>query len=232
MFGHRNTTALHFAKGELKVGDSPLLGFSVLLDHILEHIGGLDREALTLALAQGMVKPPVSDEVARHGWKKRTSHYPDWHTLPQIQALAFSRNPSLRAKEIDRLAHAIELATQTYWQQLENWLKRVLPNHLKLDEVLIGGGAATYLKPSLEQYFNSCLHLDSGLGTQQRAEFRPMRESSALTHSTPINWGDPFQQQAKQLLAFSKTQDEAQSLSVRFLDCFGLFDYLLANLST
>jgi hypothetical protein len=232
MFGHRNTTALHFANGELKVGDSPLLGFSVLLDHILEHVGGLDREALTLALAQGMVKPTVSDDPPRHGWKKRASHYPDWQTLPQIQALAFSRNPSLRTKEIDRLAEAIELATQTYWQQLENWLKRVLPNHLKLDEVLIGGGSATYLKPLLEKYFNSCLHLDSGLGTQQRAEFRPMLESSALIHSTPINWGDPFQQQAKKLLAFSKTQDEAQSLSVRFLDCFGLFDYLLANLST
>src|SRR5579883_946748 len=32
MFGHRNTTALYFDIGQLKLGDSPLLGFSNMLD--------------------------------------------------------------------------------------------------------------------------------------------------------------------------------------------------------
>jgi hypothetical protein len=50
MFGHRNTTALYFDRGQLKLGDSPLLGFANMLDIVLDMTSGLDRERLSSAI--------------------------------------------------------------------------------------------------------------------------------------------------------------------------------------
>ncbi len=50
MFGHRNTTALYFERGQLKLGDSPLLGFADMLDQVVEMTSGLDRERLAQAI--------------------------------------------------------------------------------------------------------------------------------------------------------------------------------------
>ncbi|WP_272819085.1 hypothetical protein [Scytonema hofmannii] len=46
MFGHRNTTTLYFDRGQLKLGDSPLLGFANMLDMVIEMTSSLDRERL------------------------------------------------------------------------------------------------------------------------------------------------------------------------------------------
>jgi hypothetical protein len=227
MLGHRNTTSLYFHYGELQTGDSPLLGFSTMLDRIIELIGGLERDVLAVTLAQSMRTPPFQDHILGQGWKKRTLSFPNWKTLDALQPLAFSKDPTLRTKEVEKLAQAIQQAEEEYWLRLERWLDRVLPNTLNLHQVLVGGGAFLFLRPRLEQHFNSCLHF-SDFRSGHLQQYKPMNED-AQRPSTVINPYPELQKMVETFLQFSGSDQGNSSLILRFVDCFGLFDYLIAK---
>ncbi|GAQ00173.1 ParM/StbA family protein [Leptolyngbya sp. NIES-2104] len=225
MVGHRNVSALHFDRGELKVGDSPLLGFSILLKRVEELVGGLNLNQLASALSQAMKDPPSMRVSVRYSsYENIVLQYPKWQELKSIQALSSAKSAQLRAKEVDRIANAIELATQDYWEKLEQWLNKVLPPSLNLDEVLLGGGAAVYLKPNLERYFNYCESIGSSYsGTTTR--YTALESGK---HSTKLDWSADLQAQITRYLGISTQNDRSESMVLRFIDCFGLFDYLVS----
>lgn len=133
MFGHRNTTALYFDRGQLKSGDSPLLGFSVMLDQVVSMVSGLDREGLATAIFKGM--HAARNEIYNNDFKY--TRHPTWEKLQAIQALASARDASLRTSEVRDIVKALQIATVEYWEKLERWLKKSLPE--RLNEVIVGG---------------------------------------------------------------------------------------------
>ncbi|RUR72630.1 hypothetical protein PCC6912_61870 [Chlorogloeopsis fritschii PCC 6912] len=229
MFGHRNTTALYFDRGQLKLGDSPLLGFANMLDMVIEMTSGLDRERLALAIFQA--RYAVLDEIYNPNYSN--TRRPDWSTCAAIIALASAKDPNLRDKEIQDIGKAISVATAEYWDKLERWMSRVLP--AQLDEVIIGGGAAYHVEPELEKYFNCEPKIEtqpslsrnsygSG-GTKIRTSGYKSKDYNK--HFTPMIWGSGISEQVKQTFNLEKKQFGEQCTSSRLVDCFGLFDYLV-----
>lgn len=225
MVGHRNTTALYFEQGELKHGDSPLLGFAVLVERINELVGGLDRDKLTAALAQ---TSPQGTSTPAYLGRIRVLQEPKWEAADAIRSLASAKNAALRDAEIKRMAQAIRAATEEYWEKIEQWLKKNALATSTLDEVLIGGGAAQFLRPRLEKYFNSCEQLESSVIRSRQSTHAPINDRAP---STPIDWCSELQNQTKQL-PFRPEERRDQDAIVRYVDCFGLFDYLVSTLQT
>jgi hypothetical protein len=135
MLGHRNVTALYLSGGGLTNGDSPLLGFSKMLDLVVELTSGLDRDRVADAIFSGLNNLIAFDKnlsyekrriykVARSGCGRYYGYtvHPNWKELPSIQQLATARDAFLRASEISDLAKAIDHATEQYWEKLSSWL--------------------------------------------------------------------------------------------------------------
>ena len=148
VFGHRNTTALYFDRGQLKSGDSPLLGFSTMLDMVIEMTSGLDRERVVNAIFKarydslGEIYHPDYESTCR----------PNWSECAAIKALATAKDPNLRMAEMRDISNAIKAATNEYWNKLERWINSFF--HMEIDEVIVGGGAAYHIEKDLEIYFN------------------------------------------------------------------------------
>jgi hypothetical protein len=228
MFGHRNTTALYFDRGQLKLGDSPLLGFSTMLDMVVEMTSGLDRERLAEAIfsARYAILDKIYD--ANYAYTRR----PNWSTCDAIKDLASAKDPDLRDKEIQDIANALTVATAEYWDKLERWLNKVLPDGL--DEVIIGGGAAYHVEKELEIHFNCSPRIETqysfsrdsyGSGKKVRTEGYIRKDDNK--HFTPMIWGAGIAEQVKQTFNLKEKLSGEQCMSARLVDCFGLFDYLL-----
>jgi hypothetical protein len=225
MFGHRNTTALYFERGQLKLGDSPLLGFADMLDQVVEMTSGLDRERLAQAIFAA--RYAAFDKVYNPNYPQ--TRHPNWGECVAIQALASAKDPNLRAREIRDIAQAIERATAEYGDKLERWLNRLLPT--KLDEVIIGGGAAYHLEPELEIYFNcevtTSYESGSSWGSQKKVRGSSYERRNQSKNFTPMIWGAGIADVVKKTFDLDKAVDGEQCLSQRLIDCFGMFDYLL-----
>jgi Actin like proteins N terminal domain len=146
MLGHRNVTGLRFEAGELKVSDSPLLGFAAVLNQVVAATSGIQPQPLCEALFE------AQQQAASKIYQPFKTLHPNWATLPSIQALITVKQPALRQAEIAELGQAITIAIQDYWERIERWLHKLSPGDLK--RVVIGGGAAPFLQPQLEQFFN------------------------------------------------------------------------------
>ena len=218
MFGHRNTTALYFKKGRLEFGDSPLLGFSNLLDMVIEMTSGLDRKRLL----EGIYKARNESESEIYNSDYERTYHPEWATCKGIQALANARDRQLRSKEIRDIAKAISTATDEYWYKLERWISSTF--NKKMDEVIIGGGAAYHIEPELERYFNCrpMYRTDGSVYRKIRIE-NNYRSLDLREPMTPMLWGAGFE---KTFIEHFQL-DAKESISHRLLDCFGLFSYLL-----
>lgn len=229
MFGHRNVTALYFEQGALKKGDSPRLGFVQFLDTVVEMKSGLDRDSLAKAIFEGMSSSQTDIYVTRNVFeyglgqtKKALTQHPDWAELDSIKALATAKDPLLRSGEVADLVSGIEVATASYWEKLEKWLNKVLPR--QLDEVVISGGAAHYLEPELEDYFNCQPSLErEPMGGRWTGEYK---RRDWENHFTPIVWGAGIQKQVERLFDITR-KDSELALGFRLIDVFGLFDFLV-----
>jgi len=220
MFGHRNTTALYFDRGQLKLGDSPLLGFANMLDIVLDMTSGLDRERVAQALFDARYK--IIDRV--YSKDRNYSSRPNWITFEQIQALASAKDPSLREKEIFHIDHAIKVATSQYWDKLKRWMDKILPR--PLNEVIIGGGAAYHVEVELEAYFNCAWELE------KKYIYDPVRTGKYIPKDNnlpmiPMVWGSGFITGVQETFNLDSEQTYRYSTSARLVDCFGMFDYLL-----
>ena len=220
MFGHRNTTALYFDRGQLKLGDSPLLGFANMLDIVLDMTSGLERERLANAVFDA--RYTIINNVYNQNCNYSTR--PDWISFDQIQALASAKDPSLREKEISNIADAITVATAQYWDKLKRWMDKILPR--PLNEVIIGGGAAYHVEVELEAYFNCAWELE------KKYIYDPVRTGKYIPKDydlpmIPMVWGSGFIKQVQQTFNLNSEQTHRYCTSARLVDCFGLFDYLL-----
>lgn len=226
MFGHRNTTALYFDAGELKLGDSPLLGFSAMLDMVIEAKSGLNREQLADAILQA--RYASKDRIySVDGYYNIYTSRPEWSNCSAIKALATAKDSELRKSEIYTIESAIKESTARYWQKLERWLDKVFQT--PLDRVVIGGGAAYHIQRDLEDYFNCEPETD-----KERYDSKPYRTGEYKRrnrdkHFTPIIWGGGFESKVEDVFNLGYEKALEQSISARLVDCFGLFNYLLAQ---
>lgn len=226
MFGHRNITALNFDRGDL-TGDSPLIGFSKLLDNVIERTSGLNRERIAVAIFHSLdeKKSPTYSSPS----DAKQTFYPVWSDFGAIATLANARDEDLRQQEIEEVSEAIDFATQEYWAIVSKWLAKVFPPDL--DSVIISGGASRFLKPDLERHFN-CQHMyakkdDSFASPYIRTgEYQPLAQDR---HLVPIIWGAGLGQEMKEILAFGGSPELENSLSYRLVDAYGLFELLVTK---
>ncbi|MEL7523327.1 MAG: hypothetical protein AAGJ80_17205, partial [Cyanobacteria bacterium J06553_1] len=211
LFGHRNTSALFFEQGQFKQGDSPLYGFSQMIDLLVARYSVLDRQALLLALVKAMQKAKQELEsknrmlAASHWNRGNDLRYPLWSNTQAINALVSVRDDALRSAELQALSRAITAALDEYWEKLEGWIKRVVPD--ELDEVIVSGGAALMMEPKLVHHFS-----DSNRARPFDGELVWDAELKEAMEET-FNW---------------KFSNDAHSVA-RFADAYGLFDQMLAS---
>ncbi len=209
MLGHRNTTALYFEKGQMKFGDSPLLGFSNMLDLVIEMTSGLDKKRITKAILQSRHDSLEFVYSSEHDHTR----YPIWSQCSPIKKLATAKDSTLRLKEVNDISHAITTATSEYWYRLERWLNSVFDLH-QVDEVIIGGGAAYHLEPELEVYFNC--------QPQFKMNHNSLKDNGES--GVPMVWDVGIQDKFMKTFNLEASQD---CMVARMLDSFGLFEYLL-----
>ena len=213
LFGHRNTSALYFEYGQFKSGDSPLYGFSQMIDLLVARYSVLDKQALLLALVKAMQDDRKKQNyqnrmyesaVARFG---RSHHnpirYPSWHSSKALGELVSVRDETLKETEVDALATAVEAALDEYWEKLEAWLLRVVPDNL--DEVIISGGAALLLEPKLEDFFGD--------------------RNGQRSVEGELVWDADLKETMEEAFDWKFSNDEY--LTARFADAYGLFDQML-----
>lgn len=222
MFGHRNTTALYFDRGQLKLGDSPLLGFANMLDTVVDMTSGLDRQRLATSIFNARYS--VINKI-RSPDRNYTSR-PNWIDFSEIQALASAKDSTLREKEFSDIAQAITVATAQYWDQIKRWMDKVFPT--PLNEVIIGGGAAYHVEPELEKYFNCEWQLKKISDYREVYERtgKYIKKDSNLP-MTPMVWGSGFIERVQETFNLEKQHLEKDFTAARLVDCFGLFDYLV-----
>ncbi|MEA5466959.1 ParM/StbA family protein [Leptothoe sp. PORK10 BA2] len=212
LFGHRNTSALYFEQGLFKQGDSPLYGFSQMLDLLVARYSVLDKHALLLALVTAMQKAKEKLDsnnrlIANHWNRGNRLHYPLWSNSQAMTALVSVRDDALRKAELTALSQAIEAAFEEYWEKLEAWMERVVPDNL--DEVIVSGGAALMLEPKLTHYFSE--------GNRERPFDGELVWDAELHESMgeAFNW------------RYQYHADKAHQIA-RFADAYGLFDQMLS----
>lgn len=226
MFGHRNITALNFEYGDL-TGDSPLIGFSKLIDNVIERTSGLDRDRIAKAIFQGLES--TKSERYENPRSASQTFYPEWSKLDAIDQLANAKDSDLRSLEINDVGEAIDIATEEYWLTVSKWLNRVFPDDL--DSVVISGGASRFLEPNLERYFN-CEHICK---KDESSYYRPYSRTGKYQplkdhlHFTPIVWGAGLTQEIEEILALDGEKEAENSLSYRLVDAYGLFDLLISK---
>lgn len=227
MFGHRNTTSLYFDQGELKKdsSSSPLLGFSQMLDMVIEAKSGLNREKLADAIFKA--RYDRRNEIYRVGYREAETNHPNWFHCNALRALATAKDSELRTDEIKTIATAITESTERYWKKIKRWLDQVFPT--PLSKVVIGGGAAYHIQPELEDYFNCKPETK-----KEKYDSPPYRTGEYICrnhgkHFTPIIWGAGFESKVEEAFDFSDQKDTEQCLSARFVDCFGLFNDLVED---
>lgn len=210
LFGHRNTSALYFEYGQFKAGDSPLYGFSQMIDLLVARYSVLDKQALLLALVKAM-----QAERKEHDYKARmyesgafgrtqyhTIRYPHWGSTKALSELVSVRDQALREAEVNNLAKAVEAALDEYWEKLEAWLLRVVPNDL--DEVIVSGGAALLLEPKLRTFFG---------------------ERGQRSIEGELVWDADLKETMEEAFSWRFSSDGYQT--ARFADAYGLFDQML-----
>ena len=223
MFGHRNVTALYFDEGELKLGDSPLLGFSLMLDMVIEAKSGLTREKLASSIYDARLCS-LKYIYGSNDWGNARTLHPKWSDCHAITSLATASDPNLRASEIGSIANSIHDATVRYWHKLERWLDRTFLS--ALDTVVIGGGAAYHIQPELEDYFNCEPKIEKESYTTRLNRTEEYKPRDYDYHFTPIIWGSGQSEHVSKVLNLNSEQAERECLSARLIDCFGLFNYL------
>lgn len=215
VFGHRNTTALYFDRGQLKSGDSPLLGFSNMLDMVISMTSGLDRKGILNAILK--TRYDFIDQI--YDPDRSNTCRPKWSQCPPIKALATAKDSSLRMAEIQDISNAITTATNEYWYKLERWISSFFST--EIDEVIIGGGAAYHIERDLEIFFNCKPIFKTDSNTNQRIKTNQYSTRDYNKPQVSIIWGSDIQHQI--LKAFNLESKDKDCISVRLVDCFGLF---------
>jgi hypothetical protein len=221
MFGHRNVTALYFDGGKLS-GDSPLLGFSNFLDAVIER-KSLDKELLSNAVVDTIAAAYSNT----HPKDKADNFYPDWGKYAQIQGLAKAKDIELNQRECKLIVDAITAAKKEYWEKVEKWLERKIPN--AVDVVIISGGAGEFLQPNLERYFNVAYEMTREYHYQSWKRTGKYVAADNTQTMPELLWGVGIINLVREKFKISKDRDN-HNMAIRLADCYGLFDYLIGSM--
>jgi Actin like proteins N terminal domain len=210
MLGDRNFTGLYFESGELKVSDSPLIGFSFMLDRIIERTSGLTRASLTEAIFQGL-------QEAQKTYPEDSSFpsRPPWEELEAIKALATARDPNLRSLEVKDIASAIESVASEWDEKIQKWLKRIFPK--RLTEISVCGGPLPFFAPTIEQYFNCSMFSEQA---------RPLNSFEPFV---PIRVGAGIVEKIKEVFQLHTEEANEMALPFRLVDGYIVLDYLITS---
>ncbi len=246
MFGHRNLTALYFEDGRLIRGSSPKLGFTWLLDRIIETTSGLSREQLLFAISkvvrqlEGSERTDKLYEISEENYYSNgqktyyaKSVFPQWKDYKEIQSLATARAPEIRDMEITDLCNSIDRASSEYREKVRKWWKKVFPSETT-DYLLYSGGSIDFFREDLEDYCN-CYPLGSPYYYEKKSCYLVARKEygippSILSSSTPYIRieSDYFLCEAvSQVFKIKYEEDLDKRLLTRFADNYGIFEYLL-----
>ncbi|HAA32005.1 MAG TPA: hypothetical protein DCE56_35260, partial [Cyanobacteria bacterium UBA8553] len=131
MVGFRNASVLIASRGAVTKRVTSDLGFIKLLDRVTKRTSGLDMNQLAGAIATA-------------------GNPPDFKALIPVLR---STSEAERKEELIKLKSAITTSRSEYTLSLESWLNEVLPR--RMDEVILCGGTADYLRPELSDYFKA-----------------------------------------------------------------------------
>jgi hypothetical protein len=129
MLGYRNASVIISRRGILNRGKTTNLGMAKMVDLVIERTSGLVSEELVKAIATAGKEP-------------KPQHF---HHL--------CSDNNHRDAEIEKIIYAVHSSRAEYAIALTNWLKEVLPPKNELDEVIICGGTADYLREELDTVF-------------------------------------------------------------------------------
>jgi hypothetical protein len=129
MLGYRNASVMISRRGILNRGKTTNLGMSKMVDLVIDRTSGLAAEELIRAITSAGSEP-----------KPQHFHH-----------LCSGNNH--RDAEIEKIIYAVHSSRAEYAIALTNWLKEVLPSRNELDEVIICGGTADYLREELDTVF-------------------------------------------------------------------------------
>ena len=129
MLGYRNASLIVSRRGILNRGKTTNLGMAQMVEKVIERTSGLDVEQLTQAIVNASGEP-------------KPQHFYGICTSSSHQDL-----------EIEKIIAAVNSSRAEYTISLANWLKEVLPHSNELDELIICGGTADYLRSELDAIF-------------------------------------------------------------------------------
>ncbi|BAY34612.1 hypothetical protein NIES2107_65170 [Nostoc carneum NIES-2107] len=131
MLGFRNASVLISRRGILNRGKTANLGMAKMVDLVMERTSGLEVEQLITAIVAADSEP-------------KQSHF---------YSLCGGCDNSIRTAQIEKIILAVQSSRAEYAISLTTWLKEVLPAKNELDEVIICGGTADYLRLELDAVF-------------------------------------------------------------------------------
>ncbi|MGD1872966.1 MAG: hypothetical protein ACFB02_07920 [Mastigocoleus sp.] len=129
MLGYRNASAIISRRGILNRGKTAKLGMTKMVDLVIEGTSGLESEELIAAIIDAENEP-------------KPKHF---HHL--------CNSDHLRDVQIEKIISAVNSSRSEYAIALMNWLKEVLPSDNELDELIICGGTADYLREEIDSAF-------------------------------------------------------------------------------
>jgi hypothetical protein len=131
MCGHRNTSLLVFEKGMLSdASQTTDLGFIRLVEGVIKKTALDSAESLTKAIYK--VGPDIDPK------------------NPDLRVLVRAYEAGNFETEAEQIAEAIQNSRQEYWALIRDWLRSNVPD--EMDEMIIAGGAAYYLKGNLDRF--------------------------------------------------------------------------------
>lgn len=138
LMGHRDLTVLLVSQGKANESASTnfsKIGFCRFVDEVSRRAALVSTPEIQYRLPQMLYKAKFNPGL--------------------LQALAKMVVPdSAVPAKLEEIQTAIAEAEVTYWDEVKNWLDDVFRLHrLDLSLVGVGGGAATYFKERIEQYF-------------------------------------------------------------------------------
>lgn len=132
MVGYRNASVLLSERGQVTKRVTSNQGFIKLVELVEAGIAGFPSTA------------QLARAIARAGDKLDARHL-----LP----LAMSSVKEVRQEEVQKLGLVISTCRVEYASALCSWLREVLPRQINLEEVVLCGGTAEYMRSELENHF-------------------------------------------------------------------------------
>jgi hypothetical protein len=129
MLGYRNASVIISRRGILNRGKTAKLGMTKMVDLVIEGTSGLEAEELIEAIVAAGDEPK-----AQHFYHLCSSN-------------------STKDAQIEKIISVVNSSRAEYAIALMSWLTEVLPNKNELDEVIICGGTADYLREELDALF-------------------------------------------------------------------------------